>query len=166
MKKLLSLLVVTVCSLVVIAGCASKNSVKIWDQVSIIYTATFSDGHIFEQNNEQTPFNFTVGSGDVIHGLEEGVIGMKIGHTKTITIKPDKWYGKLYNANNIQKVSQLIFDKLSITTKNGTIQKLGNIEGIVKWTEQDGSGNTLVLFDINPRQTWDTLKYKVKLLNK
>jgi len=137
-----------------------------WDVVSITYTATFPDGTVFDQNTQQTPLMFVVGSGNVVQWLDEGVVGMKVGGTKTFTVTPDKWYGKIYDANKIQRISQLIFDKLSINTEKWSTQKLGDIEGIVKWTEQDGNGNTLVLFDINPRQTWDTLKYKVTLLAK
>lgn len=166
MKKIISFLAIASLSLFVIAWCASKNSVKSWDMVSITYTATFPDWTIFDQNTEQNPLMFTVGSGQVIKGLDKGVVGMKIWKTKTITIKPEQWYGKLYNKNNIQKISKLIFDKLSITPANWTTQKLDDIEGIVKWTEQDENGNTLVLFDINPRQTRDTLKYKVTILTK
>ena len=152
--------------MVVIAGCTNKNSVKLWDTVSLSYVATFADGQVFDQNTDQNPLIFTVGSGQVIQGIDEGVIGMNVGNTKTINISPDKWYGKLYTSNNIQKISQLIFDKLSITPTSWTMQKLGNIEWIIKWTEKDESGNVLVLFDINPRQTRDTLKYKVTLLTK
>ncbi len=166
MKKFLSLCIVVSLSVFAIAWCAGKNGVKSWDQVSIAYTANFPDGKIFEQHTEQTPVIFTVGSGQVIQGLNDGIIGMSIGQTKTITIEPKQWYGSMYYANKIQKVSQLIFDKLSIKPENWTMQKLGNIEGIVKWTEKDENGNILVLFDINPRQTRDTLKYKVTLLEK
>ena len=166
MKKIISFLAIASLSLFVIAWCASKNSVKSWDIVSITYTATFSDGTLFDQNTPQTPLMFAVGSGQTIQWLDEGVVGMKVGTTKTITITPDKGYGKMYDTKNIQKISQLIFDKLSIKPENGTTQKLSNIEGIVKWTETDGSGNVLVIFDINPRQTWDTLKYKVTVIAK
>lgn len=166
MKKIISLFAIASLSLLAIAWCASKNSIKTWDVVSITYTAIFSDGQLFDKNTAQTPLLFVVGSGQVIQWLDEGVVGMKVGSTKTITITPDKWYGKMYNENNVQKVSQLIFDKLSITPKNWSMQKLGDIEGIVKWTEKDESGNVLVLFDINPRQTRDTLKYKITVLAK
>ncbi len=166
MKKIISFLAMASLSLVVIAGCANKNSIQAGDLVSITYIATFADGQVFDQNTAQTPLMFTVWSGQVIQGLDKGVVGMKVGKTKTITITPEVWYGKLYDANKIQKVSQLIFDKLSITPKNWTMQKLGDIEGIVKWTEKDESGNSLVLFDINPRQTRDTMKYKVTILAK
>ncbi len=166
MKKIFSLVALVVISLFFLSWCTTKNSIKVGDLVSLTYTATFPDGQIFDQNTDETPLMFIVGSGSVIAGLDQGVVGMKVGKTKTITIKPEKWYGKLYNKNNIQKISQLIFDKLSITPENGTTQKLGDIQGVVKWTEEDKDGNILVLFDINPRETRDTLKYKVTILAK
>ncbi|MEI6671870.1 MAG: FKBP-type peptidyl-prolyl cis-trans isomerase [bacterium] len=49
-------------SVILIAGCTNKNSVKLGDTVSIVYTATFPDGKLFDQNTQQTPLIFTVGS--------------------------------------------------------------------------------------------------------
>ena len=166
MKKIISIFAVASLSLVIFAWCTGNNGVKTWDLVSITYTATFADGTPFDQNTAQTPLMFIIGSGQVIEGLDKGVVGMNVGETKTMTVTPAQWYGKLYDTSKIQRVSQLIFDKLSITPKNENLQKLGDIEWLVKGTETDGSGNVLVLFDINPRQTRDTLKYKVTLLAK
>ena len=166
MKKTISVFVFVSLSLILIGWCTSKNTVQSWDIVSITYTADFPDGTPFDKNANQTPLSFTVWSWNVIQGLEQWVIGMKIGQTQTITITPELWYGKLYDPNNIQKVSKFIFDKLSITPVNWTTQRLWSIEGIVKWTETDQSGNVLVLFDINPRQTRDSLKYTITIVSK
>lgn len=166
MKKIISLLVIVSFSVVFITWCTDKNSVKVWDTISITYTATFTDGKIFEQNTAQTPLTFTIGSWQVIKWLDEGLIGVGLGKSKTIKITPDIGYGNLYTKNNVQKISQLIFDKLSIQPKSWTIQILGDIEWVIKWTETDTDGNILVLFDINPRQTRDTLIYKVTVLEK
>ncbi|MCX6824876.1 MAG: FKBP-type peptidyl-prolyl cis-trans isomerase [candidate division SR1 bacterium] len=166
MKKIVSFLFLASLCAFVITGCANKNTVKSGDLISISYIATFPDGKIFDQNTEQTPLMFTVGSGQVIVGIDEDVVGMKIGATKTVSITPEKGYGKMYDTNKIQKISQLIFDKLSIKPENGKMQKLGDIEGIVKGTEKDANGNSLVLFDINPRQTRETLQFKITILAK
>lgn len=166
MKKIVSLLCIVSLSLLVITGCSSKNGVKVWDTVSVTYIASFADGEIFDQNTEQTPITFTVGSGLVIQGLDEGVVGMTVGKTKAITVKPEKWYGKFYDKNNVQKISQFIFDQMGIQTKKWTTQTLGTLTWVIQWTEKDENGNTFVLFDINPRQTRDTLKYKVTILTK
>lgn len=166
MKKIIVFLSLISISFFVIAWCSSKTGVKPWDTVSITYIATFSNGQVFDQNNDQSPLNFTVGSGQVIKWLDEGVVGIDVGKTKTITIKPEKWYGDIYDENKIQKISQLIFDKLNIKIEKGTIQTLGDIEWVIKWSEKDTEGNVLVLFDINPRRTRDTLTYKITVLSK
>jgi len=166
MKKLFACICVCTLSILVLAWCSGKNSIKVGDVISLTYTATFPDGKIFDQNTEKSPLMFMVGSGQVIEALDNGVVGMNIGSTKTITVNPAQWYGKLYSESNIQKISQLIFDKLSITPKDGSTQNLWGVEWIVKGTEKDGSGNVLVLFDINPRQTYEILKYKVTVLAK
>ena len=134
--------------------------------VSLVYTATFADGQFFDANTEQTPLLFTVGSGQTLQGLDEAVIGKTLGKTYTITVAAEKWYGKFYDNSKIQKISQLIFDKLSIKATSGSMQKLGTIEWVIKGTEKDSDGNILVLFDINPRQTRDTLTYTITLLQK
>lgn len=166
MKKLFNLFAISLCSLLVLAGCTNSNSVKTWDTVSISYTANFSDGKVFEDRAGQTGLSFVVWSEQVIQGLNESVLGMNVGQTKTITITPDQGYGLLYNKNNIQKISQLVFDQLNIQVKKWSTQKLGNLEWVIKWTEKDSNGNSFVLFDINPRQTRDILTYKITVLSK
>lgn len=166
MKKFLTLLGIVSLSLLVIAWCTSKNRVQVGDTVTIVYTATYPDGTIFDQNTEDQPLMFVVGTNQVIQGLDEGIVGMKIGKSKTITITPDKGYGKLYQKQNVQKVGKLIFDAIGIVPEVGKMQKLDSIEWLVKSIETDTEGNQFILFDINPRQTYETLKYKVTVITK
>lgn len=166
MKKLLSLLIISLFSITILAGCDSTDKVHEWELISLTYTAYFSDGTIFDENTQQTPLMFTVWSGETIQWLDTAVVGMKIGKTKTIKITPEKWYGLLYNENNIQKVGKLIFDTLEIVPETGKMQTLDQLEWMIRGLETDENGNTFVLFDLNPRQTWDTLSYKVTILAK
>ncbi len=166
MKKFLGLLGISMISLLIIAGCAKNTTVRTWDIVTLVYTATFSDGTPFDQNSTEKPLVFTVWIWQTIKWLDEGIIWAKIGQQLPLTITPDKWYGALYDARNIQKISQLIFDKQWLTPAQWKTIKLWDIEGVVKWSETDESGNVLVLLDINPRQTRDTLTYTVTVLSK
>lgn len=90
MKKIITTLIIISLSLFVLSGCGSQDKVNVGDLISITYTATYSDGIMFDQNSAQAPLMFVVGSGQVIQGLEEGILGMKVGKTRTITITPDK----------------------------------------------------------------------------
>ena len=55
------------------------------------------------------PFTFTLGAGQVIKGWDEGLVGMKVGEKKTLTISPEKGYGA-QAIGAIPANSTLIFD--------------------------------------------------------
>jgi len=165
MKKILAFSLF-LCTSLILIWCGSKNKVQVGDVVSIVYTAHFSNGELFDQNSEQTPLIFTVGEKQVIVWLDTAVVGMKIGKKKKITITPDLWYGAFYSDNLIQKVGKIIFDTLDIIPEVWTIQRLDSLEWVIRGSETDESGNEFVLFDINPRQSWDTLTYTISILAK
>ncbi len=64
------------------------------DVVSVHYTGKTTDGVKFDSSLDRgKPFVFTLGAGMVIKGWDEGVLGMKKGENKTLTISADKAYG-------------------------------------------------------------------------
>ena len=63
------------------------------DTVKIHYTGKLTDNTVFDSSRSRDPFEFIIGSGQVIAGFEEGTLGMDIGQTKTVTIPCDKAYG-------------------------------------------------------------------------
>lgn len=63
-------------------------------QVKIKYKGTFKDGAVFDTNENREPLEFEVGKNQVIPGLEEGILGMKKGEKKKLTIAPVKAYGE------------------------------------------------------------------------
>ena len=64
------------------------------DKLSVYYTLWLEDGTQIESNVGGNPFKFTLGQGDVIKGWDEGLVGMKVGETRTLTIPPDLAYGE------------------------------------------------------------------------
>ena len=67
--------------------------VKKGDRVKFNYTLTLKDGTVFESNMGQAPLEITVGKGKAIKGLENGLVGMSPGQTKTVVVKPADGYG-------------------------------------------------------------------------
>ena len=49
--------------------------------------------------------HFTVGEENVIRGLSEGLIGMKVGEKKTLRVRPEEAYG-LNNENLLKTVAR------------------------------------------------------------
>ena len=71
-------------------GEESKNG----DMVSVHYTGTLEDGTKFDSSLDRgTPFEFKLGAGRVIKGWDLGVLGMKIGEKRRLTIPSDLGYG-------------------------------------------------------------------------
>lgn len=69
------------------------TGVKAGDTVSIHYTGTLSDGSVFDSSEGRDPLQFTVGSGQIISGLDKELPGMKVGEDKTVTIPAAEAYG-------------------------------------------------------------------------
>lgn len=88
----------------------SKNG----DVLIMNYTGRLTNGTVFDSNvipsfNHVEPFKFTLGAGQVIKGWDEGLLGMKIGEKKTLTIPPEKGYGSRA-VSTIPANSTLIFE--------------------------------------------------------
>ncbi len=70
------------------------SQVKNGDKVKVHYTGKLEDGTVFDSSREREPLEVTVGSGNLIPGFENAVIGMKVGEIRTITIEPEDAYGQ------------------------------------------------------------------------
>ncbi|RLG72987.1 MAG: hypothetical protein DRO11_00865 [Methanobacteriota archaeon] len=86
------------------------------DIVVVNYVGRLEDGTIFDTSYEDVakkagiyderrryePIRFEVGSGQMIQGFDEAVVGMRPGEKKTVTIPPEKAYP--YDPNLVQDV--------------------------------------------------------------
>ncbi len=80
------------------------------DQVQVEYIGKLQDGTIFDQSsNHGGSFTFVLGAGQVIPGWDQGLVGMKVGGERILTIPPDLAYGN-QQAGTIPPNSTLVFD--------------------------------------------------------
>jgi peptidylprolyl isomerase len=67
--------------------------VKKGERVKFNYALKLKDGKVIETNLGSAPLEITVGKGKAIKGLENGLVGMSPGQTKTVVVKPADGYG-------------------------------------------------------------------------
>jgi len=67
---------------------------KVGDSVTVNYIGELIDGTKFDSSYDRgQPFVFTLGEGRVIKGWDEGILGMKVGEKRQLTIPPALGYG-------------------------------------------------------------------------
>lgn len=89
------------------------------DQVSIHYTGTLENGVKFDSSLDRgASFTFTLGSGCVIQGWEEGILGMTVGERRTLIIPASLAYGSSGLSGIIPPNATLYFDVELMEIKN------------------------------------------------
>jgi FKBP-type peptidyl-prolyl cis-trans isomerase 2 len=79
------------------------SDAKTGDTVRIHYTGTLSDWSTFDTSSGREPLEFTVGSGQIIPGLDRAIAGMSVGEKKTVEVPASEAYGDR-NPDGIQSV--------------------------------------------------------------
>jgi FKBP-type peptidyl-prolyl cis-trans isomerase FkpA len=84
---------------------------KAGDKVRVHYTGTLMNGKKFDSSRDRgTPFDFTLGKGEVIKGWDQGVAGMKVGGKRRLVIPEALGYGENGSPPNIPPKAGLKFD--------------------------------------------------------
>ena len=103
------------------------SQVKIGDKVKVHYKGTLNDGSIFDSSQGREPLEFGVGSGQVIPGFDNAVVGLSQGESKTVNIPSAEAYGP-YQENMVLAIEKDKFpedlnltvgEQLQIPSKEG-----------------------------------------------
>jgi len=138
--------------------------VKKGDNVKVDYTGTFEDGTVFDSSthgDHSHPLEFEAGSGRVIKGFDDAIMGMELNQEKEIKILPKEAYGDP-DPSRIQKIPR---DKLpkDVDIKPGMIIVMSTPQGQfpVKINEVSNKDVTL---DLNHPLAGKTLIFKIKIV--
>ncbi|KKR77052.1 MAG: Peptidyl-prolyl cis-trans isomerase [Candidatus Levybacteria bacterium GW2011_GWA2_40_8] len=98
------------------------SAVKEGDIVVINYEGRLSSGQVFDSSYARNaPFETEIGVGRVIEGWDKGLLGMKIGGKRKLTIPPNLGYGSRGVPNVIPPNSTLIFEVELLDVKSPEI---------------------------------------------
>jgi len=118
--------------------------------VKVHYTGWLMDGTKFDSSIDRgTPFEFTIGAGQVIPGWDSGVEGMKIGGKRELIIPPELAYGKKGAGDVIPPNAKL---KFVIALLSLTPPKYSNIDNAALKALLD---RDVKIVDLRRKREWE-----------
>ncbi len=138
--------------------------IKAGDKVRVEYEGKLESGEVFDTSNHgehSHPLEFEVGSGQMIKGFDDAVLGMELNEEKEITLKPEDAYGEP-SEEAIREVPKNIFGDHKI--EEGMQIMLSSPDGhqfpalIIKVAEET------VQVDLNHPLAGKTLIFKIKIV--
>ena len=103
------------------------SQAKSGDKVKVHYKGTLNDGSVFDSSEGREPLEFVVGSGQVIPGFDNAVMGLSVGESKSVNIPSAEAYGP-YQENMVLAIekdkfpaglSLTVGEQLQIPSQNG-----------------------------------------------
>lgn len=130
-------------------------------KVSLEYTVFLEDGTQIDTNIGEDPLVFVLGSHQVFPALENELMGLKVGDSKKISLKPEEAYGKIMPD---------AFRELELESIPQQFRFVGAVIGI-----QDPSGGVFpirvhdikeekIILDFNHPLAGKALQFEVKVL--
>ena len=86
------------------------QKVKADDVVKVHYTGKLENGEVFDTSENREPLEFKVGTGQMIQGFDNAVVGMELNESKTVTIPPEQAYGT-HDPQLVQELSKTVLAK-------------------------------------------------------
>ncbi|MFP4567722.1 MAG: peptidylprolyl isomerase [Candidatus Woesearchaeota archaeon] len=137
--------------------------VKKGNKVKIHYTGTLENGQVFDSSDGREPLEFEVGTGKVIKGFDEAIIGMKKDEEKEVKLKPEEAYGER-NEELKQKVPK---DKINLPgeIKPGMTLAVTAPDGQQFPVVVAGVEDENIIIDMNHPLAGQVLNFKIKLVD-
>lgn len=133
------------------------------DVVTMHYTGTLDNGEVFDSSIGGPPLQFQVGSGQIIQGFNDAILGMEIGSERSFSLTPDMAYG--------EHDDSLVHVLPRSMVGNQFVPEVGMTIGIQM---EDGMRmpatitavtDDTITIDMNPPLAGKTLHFKVQLLD-
>lgn len=133
------------------------------DTVHVHYKGSLEDGSVFDSSEGSEPLQFTVGSGDVIPGFDEAIVGMSPGEQKRVTIPAEQAYGARHDELVFQVEREQLPPNSDVTV--GDFLRIGFPDGRTANVQVVELGEAWVTLDANHPLAGKTLVFDLTLVS-
>ena len=131
--------------------------------VSVHYVGTLTDGTEFDNSRARgQTVSFEIGSGRMISGFNDAVVGMTVGETKKVTLAPEQAYG-IRNENALQNVPRDAFSEDFNFEIGGMIQGNGPRGPFLAKIHEVGDQE--IILDMNHPLAGQELNFEIELVS-
>lgn len=87
---------------------STARTIEWGNTITLDMELRLEDGELVSSTKEDGPLTFAIGKGEIVPGLEEKLIGLKVGDTFTVTLEPLDGYGE-YDDDAFELVEREMF---------------------------------------------------------
>ena len=138
------------------------QKVKSGDKVKVHYHGRLTSGETFDKSEGRDPLEFSVGSGMVIKGFDDGVTGMSVGEKKTVHIP----FMDAYGPKNPEMIFEMPKDKFpqDMEIEPGLVLAMGNGQGQQLPVTVTEIKEEVVILDANHQLAGEDLIFDLELV--
>lgn len=139
------------------------TQVRRGDNVRVHYTGKLDDGTVFDSSEGREPLGFAVGSGQVIAGFDEAVLGMAVGESKVVRIPVEKAYG----TRREELVMQVPIDQVppDLDPEVGMRLEMGGANGEIMRVVVTDITDAHIVLDANPPLAGKDLTFTLEVVD-
>ena len=135
--------------------------IEIGKIVSVNYVGRFAeDGVVFDSSEDREPLKFQVGSGQIIPGFENAIIGKSVGDKFVATISPEDGYGLIRE----DLLVSVPLDKMPGAVEVGqTLEAIGDNEQVVHVIIKEVNEDHVIIDGNHPLAS-KNLEFEIEIL--
>jgi FKBP-type peptidyl-prolyl cis-trans isomerase SlyD len=144
------------------AGAQSPAAVEKGSSVKIEYTLKDDQGVVIDTNSGKDALAFTQGAHQIIPGLDNALLGMKVGDSKKVTVKPEDAYGAVDPKAEAEVPKASLPEGAAVV---GTRLLARGQDGHPRPVTVKAVKDTTVLLDLNHPLAGKTLFFEIKVVS-
>lgn len=138
------------------------KTVQMGDRAKIHFTVKLPSGETLGTSKTGPPMEFTLGKGKLIKKLEQAMVGMQVGETRTIPLTPEEGYG-LRDESRVLTIKKSDLPTQKDIAVGRTVQYMNESGGMVNMIITQVQDDTVTL-DANHPFAGKDLVYEIVLL--